>query len=203
MIYIITGHYGSGKTEIAINLALSLKIAEKAVAIIDLDLVNPYFRTKDAERLLTDRGIRVISPQYANTNVDLPVVPAEIISALQGDGDVVIDVGGDDDGAIALGQYNAYFQNRRYEMYFVINQKRPMTANADDTVRLLREVERASRLRVTGLIDNTNLKDQTTAQDIDGGKALTFTVSRATGIPQIPRMPLTLFLNLPWEKEVL
>ena len=116
MIYIITGHYGSGKTEIAINLAQKLKNP----VIVDMDIVNPYFRTADAKDKLEALGVKVITPEFANTNVDIPSLPPEIFSALQGTNDVILDVGGDEDGAIALGQFNKYFQNG-YEMYFVMN----------------------------------------------------------------------------------
>jgi len=125
MIYVITGHYGSGKTEFAVNLAKKLKNP----VIVDMDIVNPYFRTVDAKAMLEAQGVKVIAPEFANTNVDVPSLPPDIFGALQGDNDVILDVGGDDDGAIVLGQYNKYFQNG-YEMYFVMNFCRPMTADA-------------------------------------------------------------------------
>ncbi len=211
MIYVITGHYGSGKTEIAINLAMSLEDA----TVIDLDIVNPYFRSADAAKMLTERGVRVIAPQFANTNIDIPALPPEVVSALQGDGNVVVDVGGDDDGAIALGQYKAYFDTAPYEMYFVLNQKRPLTAKAEDVVPLLRSIETVSRIKVTKLINNTNVMGLTTATDVLAGQKLADEVSALTGIPvgavsgrleviggidvNVPKMPLDLYMNLPWE----
>ncbi len=214
MIYIITGHYGSGKTEIAINLALSLKNP----VIVDLDIVNPYFRSADATNMLTANGVRVIAPQFANTNIDMPTVPPEIYSALQGDDDVVIDVGGDDDGAIALGRYKSYFDKTPYEMYFVINQKRPLTESAQDVIGLIKAIEEASRIKVTGLINNTNVKEFTTTKDVLSGQRLAEEVSAATKIPvvavsgvdeiiskidtDISKMPLKLYMSLPWERGV-
>ncbi|MDR0406233.1 MAG: hypothetical protein LBH54_05460 [Clostridiales bacterium] len=214
MIYIITGHYGSGKTEIALHLALSLK----QPTVIDLDIVNPYFRTEDAREVLAKAGVRLISPQFANTNVDIPAVPAEVLAALQGGGDVVIDVGGDDDGAVVLGRYNAYLREVPYEMYFVINKRRPLTACAEDVIRMIQNVEAASRLSVTKLMNNTHIKTETTAADVLDGQTLVEEVSHKTGIPlgaiagtrgvvagiktNLPLMPLELRLNLPWERGV-
>jgi len=214
VIYIICGHYGSGKTEIAINLALSLDNA----TIIDLDIVNPYFRTADAKEKLESSNVRVITPQFANTNIDMPTVPAEVFSALTGEGNIIFDVGGDDAGAIALGQYNRFIKEKKYEVQFVINACRPMTENADDTIKLMREIEAASRLKVTKLINNTNLKSETTKEIISDGQDLVNKVSDATGIPigavsgkkelldtiktDFPKLPLELHLDFPWERGV-
>lgn len=214
LIYIITGHYGSGKTEVALNLAMSLKNP----IIIDLDIVNPFFRTKDAQEKLAGLGIKLISPEFANTNIDMPSLPSDIYSALQSENDVVIDVGGDDDGAIALGQYNKYFQNLPYEMYFIINKRRPLTSNSEDVIKLLRDIEAVSRIKVTRLINNTNVKSETTVDDIKDGQRLVDEVSHITGIPvgavsgmkgiiekldtDIKVLPLDLHLILPWERGV-
>ncbi|NLB80827.1 MAG: hypothetical protein GX800_04290 [Clostridiaceae bacterium] len=214
MIYIVTGHYGSGKTEVSINLALSRRVS----TVIDLDIVNPYFRTADAKEKLSSSGIELIAPQYANTNVDMPTVPSEVYSVFNGHGDVVIDVGGDDAGAVALGQYNKYIKQNRYEMYFVINACRPMTATAELTVGLLKDIEAASRLGVTKLINNTNIKGETTVDMIISGQSMVDEVSQITGIPawavsgqkelldkintDLLKIPLELHLRLPWERGV-
>jgi len=212
LIYIITGHYGSGKTEVAINLALTLKNP----TIIDLDIVNPFFRTKDAEDKLIANGIKVIAPEFANTNIDVPSLPPDIFAGLQGDNDLIIDVGGDDDGAIALGQYNRYFREKPYEMYFVINTKRPLTSNADDIIEMLKSIERTSRITVTALINNTNIKSETTVNDLLQGQKIVDEVSYITGLPvkaisatreiieqieiaNLPKLSLDLHLTLPWE----
>lgn len=214
MIYIICGHYGSGKTEIAINLALSLGNA----TVIDLDIVNPYFRSADAREKLAARGIRLIAPQFANTNIDMPTVPVEVLSALSGTDDIIFDVGGDDAGAVALGQYNKFIREKKYEMQFVINVCRPLSANTRDIIQLMREIESASRLNTTKLINNTNLKDETTAKIILEGQYLVDKVSDITGIPVggmsgkkelldkinalVPKLPIELHLDLPWERGV-
>ena len=211
MIYVITGHYGSGKTEFAVNLAKKLK---KPV-IVDMDIVNPYFRTVDARDMLEAQGIKVIAPEFANTNVDVPSLPPDIFGALQGNNDVILDVGGDDDGAIALGQYNKYFQNG-YEMYFVMNFCRPMTQDAQGVCEILRDIEYASRIKVTGLVNNTNVRGDTTPKHLQDSIAKAEEVSKAVDVPIIavsgtkkildkvetkyPKMELELNLALPWEK---
>lgn len=211
MIYVITGHYGSGKTEVAINLAKKLNNP----VIVDMDIVNPYFRTADAKEMLEAMGVKVITPEFANTNVDVPSLPPDIFGALQGDGDVILDVGGDDDGAIVLGQYNKYFE-KGYQMYFVMNFLRPMTPDADGVIEILKDIEYASRIKVTGLINNTNVRGDTTAEILEKSFPEAQKVSEITNIPIIavsgtrdvlnnintnyPKMELELNLALPWEK---
>lgn len=211
MIYVITGHYGSGKTEFAVNLAKKLKNP----VIVDMDIVNPYFRTVDAKAMLEAQGVKVIAPEFANTNVDVPSLPPDIFGALQGDNDVILDVGGDDDGAIVLGQYNKYFQNG-YEMYFVMNFCRPMTSDAEGVCEILRDIEYASRIKVTGLVNNTNVRGDTTPQLLQDSIAKAEEVSKAVNVPiiavsgtkdilnkvetQYPKTELELNLALPWEK---
>jgi len=157
-INIITGHYGSGKTEFAINLALSLKKQHENVVICDMDIVNPYFRTNDERKFLTDKGIRVISPDYASTNIDIPVLPGDILSVFS-DKSVyaVLDLGGDDDGAVALGQYHRYLSAESYDMFFVLNTLRPDTKDPDDIKALATNIELTSRAKITALVNNTNL----------------------------------------------
>ncbi len=157
-INIITGHYGSGKTEIAINMALKLKEKHDRVVICDMDIVNPYFRTNDAKELLKEKGIKVISPDYASTNIDIPVLPGDILSVFSDkDAYAVLDLGGDDDGAIALGQYHRYLKDEDYDMFFVLNALRPDTSNIEDITFLAANIEYMSRAKITGLINNTNL----------------------------------------------
>ncbi len=181
---IIVGHYGSGKTEVALNLALRLRKEGNSVTIVDLDTVNPYFRTNDVRDKLTALGICVIAPIYANTNLDLPALPPEVYAAFEKKEDYVIfDVGGDDEGATALGQYKARFEAVPYEMLAVVNQKRPLTATAEDMVQGIRFIEQSSRLRVSGLINNTNLSYLTTPQEILGGMP---EVERAANLLQVP-----------------
>lgn len=157
-INIITGHYGSGKTEIALNMALKLREENKNVIICDMDIVNPYFRTNDAKELLDKKGIKVISPDYASTNIDIPVLPGDILSVFSDkDSYAILDLGGDDDGAVALGQFHNYLKDEDYDMFFVLNALRPDTSNTEDVKTLAKNIEYTSRARITGLINNTNL----------------------------------------------
>ena len=164
---IITGHYGSGKTEFALNLAMNLKKEGKKVSICDLDIVNPYFRTNDARKILEENDIKVISSQYANTNVDIPVLPGEVLSVFADkERYKIFDVGGDDDGAIALGTYFQYISKEPYEMYFVVNTLRPMTSTKEEIVEMARNIEWASRLKITAIVNNTNLQNLTKKEDL-------------------------------------
>lgn len=161
-ITIFTGHFGSGKTELAINYAMKLAAAGQKVTIIDWDIVNTYFRTKDAQRPLNEAGIRVIAPEFANTNLDMPTLPPDVLSAFEDkQSAVVFDVGGDKDGAYAIGGYKRFFDREPYEMLFVVNARRPLTETAEDMLEYVAEIEEASRLKVTGLVNNTNLSRET------------------------------------------
>ena len=185
-IYIITGHYGSGKTEFSVNFALSLKETHDKVMLVDLDIVNPYFRSHDAKAMLEQAGITVMAPHYAGTNVDIPVLPPEIMRIFEEkDAQIVLDVGGDDDGAIALGRYKAYFDKVDYEMYLVVNTRRPLTSTPEEIIEMKENIEIASRLRVTGLVSDTNLADETTEDIIMEGVSVTNEVSAATSLPVV------------------
>lgn len=178
-IKVITGHFGSGKTEIAINLATE---HENSI-IVDLDTVNPYYRTAEHREKLKKMGIEVIASEFAASNVDIPTLPAEIISVFNSDKPSVIDVGGDDDGAFALGRYNNFFRENPYDMYFVICGTRPLTKTADEIIELMQNIEAASRLKITHLINNTHLCDFTDEETVLKGQMLAEEVSRKTGIP--------------------
>ncbi len=154
--YIFAGHFGSGKTEVALNFAKKKAAEGRDVTIIDLDIVNPYFRTADAADILKNFGIRLIASEFANSNLDMPTVAPEVMSVFYKDGGTVIfDVGGDEDGAYALGQYNRFFKD--YNMYFVVNTKRPMTSCENELEEMAHMIENASRLKFTGIVNNTNL----------------------------------------------
>lgn len=183
-IQIVTGHYGSGKTEFSVNYALSLKKTNKSVILADFDIVNPYFRSNDARALLEAAGITVIAPAYAGTNVDIPVLPPEMMRIFEErDASVILDVGGDEDGAVALGRYKKYFDESGYEMYLVINSRRPLTSTADEIIQMKEEVEAASRLKITGLIADTNIAEETTSEIVLEGFQVAENVSRKTGLP--------------------
>lgn len=167
-ITLLAGHYGSGKTNIAVNLALRLRETEARVAVADLDIVNPYFRTKDSQQALEQAGIRFICSEYANSNVDIPALP-QTLYAVTDDRDLhcILDIGGDDRGALALGRLSpAILAENNYEMLFVVNFYRPLTASAADALEVMREIEAAGQLPFTGIINNSNLGDETTADTV-------------------------------------
>ena len=165
---LFAGHYGSGKTNIAVNYALALAAEGKKVCIGDLDIVNPYFRTADSAKTLADAGIELVSSHYANTNVDLPALPAEAYRLVQ-DKSVfsIMDIGGDDRGAYALGRYIPYIkEENNYRMAFVANCYRPLTRTAEDALEVMQEIESACGLAFTCIVNNSNLGTETTAQTV-------------------------------------
>ena len=184
-VYILAGHYGSGKTNIAVNLALKLKEEGFPVNIADLDIVNPYFRTKDSALDLQKAGIRLISPTYANTNVDLPALPQEVYALVQQKtAKAVFDVGGDDRGAYALGRYAPYIlEENDYEMCFVVNFFRPLTRTAKEAEEVMREIELAGKIKFTAIINNSNLGALTDKESVLSSKALVEELSKNTGLP--------------------
>lgn len=184
-ITLFAGHYGSGKTNIAVNYALHLREHFDKVDIADLDIVNPYFRTKDSEAFLESKGIHLISSEYANSNVDVPALPAEAYAIIDDESvQAVIDVGGDDRGALALGRYApAILKQNDYEMLLVINKFRPLTPDCASTIGVMREIETAAGMKFTGIINNSNLGDETTAADILGSLAYAEEIAKASGLP--------------------
>ena len=167
-VTLFSGHYGSGKTNIAVNYALHLAEMGLPVTIADLDIVNPYFRTKDSAEDFERAGIRLISSAYANSNVDLPALPAELY-ALTGDKSryAVLDVGGDDRGALALGRYApAILEEGNYESIFVANFYRPLTPNAESALEVMKEIEAAGGIPFTAIVHNSNLGEETAVSDL-------------------------------------
>lgn len=167
---IICGHYGTGKTNVAVNLALELRRQRHDIRIYaaDLDIVNPYFRTADAARLLRDANVCPLIPEFANTNVDIPSLPPKMMSLLDGSGSdyvAFLDVGGDD-GAVVLGMYNKYIRATGYDMYYVVNKYRPLIADPEDAYLCMCDIEAASGLSCTGIINNSSLGAETSAYDI-------------------------------------
>ncbi|MFZ5987162.1 MAG: hypothetical protein ACOYWZ_08595, partial [Bacillota bacterium] len=183
-ISIFTGHFGSGKTEVAVNFALKLSEQCPKTAIVDFDIVNPYFRTTDAKSVLEARNIWVVTPLYANTNVDVPALPAEINTLFEKkEYSVIFDVGGDDLGARVLSRYRDEILDDDYEMYFVINTKRPMTDTLEKIEQMIYEIEGSSRLKVTKLVNNTNILSSTTAKDVLEGHEMIKNISDKLCIP--------------------
>lgn len=186
-ITVIAGHYGSGKTNVAVNFALWLSENHPRVSIADLDIVNPYFRSKDSEAVLKERGIRLISSQYANSNVDTPALPAEAYS-ITADKDccAVVDVGGDDRGALALGRYVPdILEENNYEMYFVVNKYRPLTPDADSAIEVMREIEHSCGMAFTGIINNSNIGEETTVESVTASFAYADEISAKTNLPVV------------------
>ena len=184
-ITLFAGHYGSGKTNIAVNFACALRKQRDMVMLADLDIVNPYYRAKDSAKELEEQGIRVISSFFANSNVDLPALPQEIY-AITDDRRYacVLDVGGDDRGALALGRLvPAIREEGDYEMLLVVNRFRPLTRDAQSIMEVVAEIETACRLPFTGIVNNSNLGAETSPEDVLGSLAYAEEVSRLSGLP--------------------
>lgn len=216
-ITVVCGHYGSGKTNLSVNLALESAAGGGKTALADLDLVNPYFRTADFAPLLAQRGVELIAPRFANSNLDIPCLPPRLASAIGEPGTrLIIDVGGDDDGATALGGYAPRLTQTGYEMLYVINRSRYLEDDPEEELGLMEAVESCSRLKVTGLVNNTNLAGETTPELIQksmeyirelsrrSGKQIAFTtVSRGLwgAFSQTENLlPIDIFVKVPWQK---
>lgn len=214
---IFVGNYGSGKTEISLNTALALAKSRKTT-LVDMDIVNPYFRSAESEKLLAEHGVRLIAPPYANTNVDVPVLSAEVMAAFESE-TAVFDAGGDPVGAAALGGFLAQFNIHRDEtmLYYVVNARRPLQQTASEIIEMMEQISGRIRLKLDGLINNTNLGRETTAEDLMHGQEICEEVSRKTGVPlsyiagkpeilaglgkqggDIPKIPLTIYTFPDW-----
>ena len=182
---VLIGNFGSGKSELALNMVIRSAEAGKKTALVDLDLVNPYFRSSDMADELKRRNITLKKPLYANTGVEAPSLPPDIYAVFIDDNEtVVFDVGGDPTGAIALGQYKQNFNSLSdLETLFVINPKRPLSKTPDAVIELMGGISSVSRLSITGLINNSNLSNATQAGDILDGYEVVSRVSQSTGIP--------------------
>ena len=182
---LFAGHYGSGKTNIALNYARWLRRQDLPVTIADLDIVNPYFRTKDSEAALAEEGIGLIVSEFANSNVDLPAMPKETYGLVSDPATYgVLDIGGDDRGALALGRYTpAIKAEGSYEMLFVVNRSRPLTRTVADTLEVMVEIQEACDLPFTAIVNNTNLGLQTEAEDVLASMDYAQELSRVTGLP--------------------
>lgn len=217
-ITIFTGHFGSGKTEVAVNYTIRLARAGKNTAIADLDIVNPFFRTADVRGLLENMGIKVIAPVYANTNVDVPSLPAEINTLFEDKSyHAVFDVGGDDLGARALSRYAGEIAREDYVHYLVINTKRPMTRTPQEIEKMIMEIQDGAGIKVDMLVNNANLMGASTPELIEEASGIIGKVSEKLSIPVglisgmeevlrqykgepgIERLYLRKYINLPWE----
>lgn len=186
-ITVFVGNYGSGKTEISLAYALEISKNNK-VTLVDLDIVNPYFRSGEKKEWLESKGIRVLMPNFANTAVDVPSLPADIQRVFDQKDEfehIIFDVGGDDTGAAALGRYFPYFQKEieQVQVLYVLNTLRPLSGNKDDIIDLMNRIESRSRLQINAIIHNTNLADETDMNDILSGYGIAENVAAEKKIP--------------------
>ncbi len=209
---VIVGHYGCGKTNLSVNAALSLAGTGR-ISVIDMDIVNPYFRTADYSNRLHALGIKVISPRYAGTNLDIPVLDFDVESIVNESDHTIIDVGGSDSGAAAIGKYKDFFSEHKenFQMLYVFNMYR--NCSAEETVKIMREIETACHIRCTGLVNNSNLGIETTPAVIKNSEEFASEVSRLAGLPiaftsvteneiaDETHFPVKRLVTLPWEKE--
>jgi len=183
-ISVFTGPFGTGKTEVAINYALSLTGRDEAVTLIDMDVVTPYFRSREMTERLERRGIEVLAPAEITKYVHLPAITAQMWGALQRtDGLMVLDVGGDSQGSRAIGQFKAPIEGSGYIMYFVVNPYRPFHATVDKIAHTLQGIEKNSRLKVGALVSNPNLIAETTLQIVEKGHRTVEQAGRELGLP--------------------
>ena len=186
-VTLLAGHYGSGKTNIAVNLAEMLAAQEKNVAIADLDIVNPYYRTLDSKERLAHAGIRMIVSRFANSNVDIPAMPQDMYAVVD---DLslhcIVDVGGDDRGALALGRLAPKLREEAdYDMFLVVNRFRPLTPNAQSVLEVVQEIELAAGLKFTGIINNSNLGAETTEETVLSSIEFGQQCSQLAGLPLV------------------
>ena len=184
-IRIITGHYGSGKSEVSINYVTKLREqVEGEVALADLDVVNVYFRSREKKDLMKDLGITPIDSSINTTTLDLPAVSAEIMRPLNDKSvNYVIDVGGDNVGGKVVGRFANQFNSNDYDMFYVVNANREKTQTSEEVIQYIKEIEKSSKLKVTGLINNTHLIRFTTIDDVLRGQKVAKEVSEKCNIP--------------------
>ena len=221
VLYVITGHFGSGKTELAVNLALRLAAEGKKTALADLDIVNPYFCSRERRALLERNGVQVVLPSGGGY-IDLPSVSAEVLSILENEDTAgVLDVGGDPEGARVLGRFLPYLEKRETKVICVVNANRPETKDLFHALKHLRGIETCCGLKVNGLVNNTHLLGETTEADVRKGDQLTAALSKETGIPFLysmadegllgtlsrdglaaPLLPVRIYMRRPWEPQI-
>ena len=216
-ISIVTGHYGTGKTEFSVNLALALAAEGASVMLADLDIVNPYFRSRERRSLLEEAGVRLISSSQACSDADVPSLPAELLAILENrDIRGVLDIGGDPVGARVLARFQPKIVQEDYQLIYVLNANRPEVRTAEAAVRYLRGIEATTGLTCTGIVNNTHLCGETTEEEIRKGADLAHAVSQETGVPVLCHVaverlaeslsdlpetvfPITIKMKKPWE----
>lgn len=214
-ITVITGHYGCGKTNVSVNIALELAKKSDRVSVVDLDIVNPYFRTADFGELFGSSGVKLITPMYANSNLDIPALSFDLAGVINEAEYVVIDVGGDPEGAAALGRYSDVLGKREdLALYYVVNKYRYLTSTPAEAVELLREIEAAGTISCSGIINNSNLgkltNAETVAKSVDyakkaaqaAGTSLLFTCSEEKNLAGIENaFPVKIYVKPIWDIE--
>lgn len=215
-ISIITGHYGTGKTEFAVNLALSMA-QERRLMLADLDIVNPYFRSREKRDLLKAAGVELITSSQACSDADVPALPAELLTILQNrDITGILDIGGDPVGARVLARFRPQILEEDHQLIYVLNANRPEVRTKEAAIRYLQGIENTTGLICTGIVNNTHLCAETTPAEIRKGAALAAAVSQETDIPVLchvaeerfvsslsdlsePVFPITIRMKKPWE----
>lgn len=218
-ITVVAGHYGAGKTNFAVNLAVDLAAAGESVAIVDIDVVNPYFRATEQRALLEGHGVRLVAPIFAEsgTSLDVPSLSGQVTSVLQDAGQnmrVIVDAGGDDVGATALGRFARFVAGKDHAMLYVANRNRNLVQDPQDALQNLREIEQACHLEATAVVSNAHLKAETTARTVEDGRRYAREVAALAGIPMVatcaPRdltdlsnaddlYRLNIYVRTPWE----
>ena len=217
-LLIVTGHFGTGKTEFSVNLALALARAGEKVMLADLDIVNPYFRSRERRAVLESAGVRLITSSQDSENADMPSLPAEILTVLEDRSyRGLLDIGGDPDGARVLARYQPKITAEDYQLIFVSNANRPEVRKAEDAISYLRCIEEVTGLTCGGIVNNTHLCGETTAEEILRGAELARSISEKTDIPVLchtaeerlipeltalaePIFPITIQMKKPWER---
>ena len=217
-IKIFVGSFGSGKTEIAINYSIYCRKSHTQVAIVDLDIVNPYFRTREEKNTLNLKGVKVVAPEGKLTYTDIPLISPEIKGLIQNsDYHLILDVGGDDIGTVVLGNFRYFIKDLDYEMLLVVNPYRPFTQSIPQIKQMAQEIENSSRLKISGIISNPNLSRQTDEKIIKQGHILIKQASQKLNLPikficiderfskkikqenfEEPIFYIKRFMNLPW-----
>ena len=215
---VIVGHYGSGKTNLVMNLALDAARRVGSVSVIDMDIVNPYFRVSEQRRVLEAEGLELVAPVFSEmgTSLDVPSLTGRILPAIEDASDdhvVIIDVGGDDAGSVALGRYARAIEAHGYDMFYVANRYRNLVQDLDDALENMAEIEAASRLRMSGIVNNSHLQGATDAEVIGKGLEYASELSRLSGLrvicTTVPRelenlqfdklYPVERYVKAPWE----
>ncbi len=221
-ITVFCGNYGSGKTEISLNTAINVAKSGKKTTLVDLDIVNPYFRSSEQTELLKNYGVNVLCPTFANTAVDIPSLPASIQSIFADkEQTVIIDVGGDDTGATALGRYHNFLKNDSVTVYLVVNARRPFSKGVQELTVMLRDIQAKSRLEVDAIINNTNMARATTVEDLlyghrvvtqlanECGKPISYISGKPDILAQLPssvtveHLPINIYMRPDWLDETL